>query len=216
MISHPTDAELNEYADDELDAHARLLIEAHLASCNACRAEVAAIRSLVAAVGELPRAIAPTHDLRAGIADRIARAQPVETARPRRMFRLPAMFAAAAVLVIATAAVTRWWMLQDISPTPGSMRNDTAAAMPVAYRADETRYLDAIEELQQVLERERGELAPQTIEILESNLAIIDRAIAESRAALARDPANRDLGLMVLSAYEQKLQLLQRARVSAL
>jgi len=216
MISHPTDADLNAYADDELDAYARLRIEAHLASCDACRAEVEAIRALVAAVGELPRAIAPTRDLRAGIAERIARAQPAETVRPRRTLRVPAMLAAAAVLVVATASLTRLWMLQQPSPPAVSTQNIPVAAMPVTYRADETRYLEAIEELQQMLERERGELAPQTIEILETNLAIIDRAIAESRAALARDPANHDLGLMVLSAYEQKLQLLQRARISAL
>jgi len=216
MTLHLTDAELNAYADDELDAHARLRIEAHLAICDACRAEVEAIRSLVAAIGGLPRAIAPTRDLRAGIAERIARTPPMDTGRSKRAFRVPAMLAAAAALVITTASATRWWMLHDTPQPANSTRDIPVAALPVSYRADETRYLEAIEELQQTLERERGELAPQTIEILETNLAIIDRAIAESRAALARDPANRDLGLMVLSAYEQKLQLLQRARVSAL
>ena len=47
--------------------------------------------------------------------------------------------------------------------------------------------------------------------ILERNLRVIDSALAESRAALKSDPANRSLGRLVLSAYEQKLELLKRA-----
>jgi hypothetical protein len=44
-----------------------------------------------------------------------------------------------------------------------------------------------------------------------AHLAIIDRAIEESRAALAADPANRDLRALLLGAHRQKLDLLERA-----
>lgn len=275
MNRHPSEAQLNDFVDDILDARDRDFVETHIAACDVCRAEVAAIRALVAGVTRLEPEIAPARDLRADIAAQIARMRTQETVelhahvradmlehtassieseqRPRRT-RWPAMFVAAAVLVITTATLTRWWTLQQSEPALGESttaappqsptaalpqspiavlpqpettglqrpltvagaQNSAMTGMPASFRSEETRYLGAIEDLQDTLDRERAELAPQTIAILERNLAIIDRAIAESRTALARDPANRDLSRMVLSAYEQKLQLLQRARMSAL
>jgi hypothetical protein len=46
---------------------------------------------------------------------------------------------------------------------------------------------------------------------IEKNLQIIDQAIAESRAALARDPNNPDLPLMLSGVYQTKVELLQHA-----
>lgn len=235
MKQHPDEAQLNEYVDGVLDLNDRAFIETHCAGCDACRAEVEAMRALAAAVRQLPTHILPERDLRGEIAEHIGRVPSTNIAVPSRRPRMLVMAAAAAVLVIATATLTRWWVQQDATlvsaaqdRSPPSARQagpgvDGPAAQregsPVliaSFRTEETRYLDAIADLQHTLDRERSELAPQTIAILEQNLTIIDRAIAESRAALEEDPANRNLSRMVLSVYEQKLQLLQRARVSAL
>jgi hypothetical protein len=57
----------------------------------------------------------------------------------------------------------------------------------------------------------RTQLAPETVRILEENLRIIDTAIQEARAALARDPQSAALGEMWRSAYQRKLELLEQA-----
>jgi len=215
MNQHPAESELNDFVDDLLDPHSRVLVEAHLAVCDLCRAEVEATRSLVAQINALPMHIAPENDLRAAIAERLARVQPTVAAQPSRRLKWYVPLTAAAMLVIATATVTRWVVMREVSPA-SEVHSGATAVIPVSFLNEESRYHDAIAELQQTLDRERATLAPQTIVILERNLVVIDRAIAESRAALLNDPANQSLGQMILSAYEQKLQLLQRARVSAL
>ncbi len=46
--------------------------------------------------------------------------------------------------------------------------------------------------------------------VVEANLQVIDRAIAESRAALAADPASGELARMLADAYNAKLGVLHR------
>jgi hypothetical protein len=46
---------------------------------------------------------------------------------------------------------------------------------------------------------------------LEANLKVIDKAIQESRAALAADPNSRELATMLSQSYDAKLDVLQRA-----
>jgi hypothetical protein len=54
-------------------------------------------------------------------------------------------------------------------------------------------------------------LSPATVRVVERSLATIDTAIAEARAALASDPANRSLVEILSANYERKVELLQRA-----
>ena len=75
-----------------------------------------------------------------------------------------------------------------------------------AVQADFDR---ATNELGVILAAERGRLRPETVAVLERNLAVIDAAIAESRAALARDPANAELRRLFAAASRQKVDLLQ-------
>ena len=75
----------------------------------------------------------------------------------------------------------------------------------------EAEYVSQTETLSELLERQRDQLAPETIATLERNLAIIDAAIADSRAALAADPSNPELETLLRAGYEQKVALLERA-----
>jgi hypothetical protein len=83
---------------DELDGRERADIEAHLASCAACRQEASALRALRL---ELPAWTPPERELGFAIVDRTARTERVT--RPR--WALPAWgLAAAAALVLAAGA----------------------------------------------------------------------------------------------------------------
>ena len=57
----------------------------------------------------------------------------------------------------------------------------------------------------------RGELDSATVAVLVRNLVVIDRAIAQSRAALARDPHSPFLGDQLTRALGQKVELLRTA-----
>jgi hypothetical protein len=60
------------------------------------------------------------------------------------------------------------------------------------------------------LEARKGSLSPQTLAVVEENLKIIDRAVGEMQAALARDPGNRELPALLVTAYRQEIDLLRR------
>ena len=55
----------------------------------------------------------------------------------------------------------------------------------------------------------RAQLEPQTIEVLERSMTLIDQAITESRAALAKDPASQFLAAQLARSYSTKLTLLR-------
>lgn len=70
-------------------------------------------------------------------------------------------------------------------------------------------YDQQIATLHQILEQRRGRLDPRTVAVIEKNLRVIDEAIAESKAALAKDPANAFLVQQLDEALDTKLELLR-------
>lgn len=89
----------------------------------------------------------------------------------------------------------------------------SAATGTLVSRAEkvEAVYDQEIAALQQLLENQRAELDPATAIVLENNLRIIDRAIQDSRSALARDPASGFLTDQLTMALDKKLQLMRTA-----
>jgi hypothetical protein len=71
-------------------------------------------------------------------------------------------------------------------------------------------YDEAIADLEQALSAGRSQLDQGTIRILEANLEAIDKAIEQSRQALASDPANVYLHSHLAEARQRKLALLRR------
>lgn len=66
-----------------------------------------------------------------------------------------------------------------------------------------------IDELQGLLETRRAALEPETIRVVEENLAIIDAAVRQARAAVERDPGSGFLSGRLESALQKKVQLLR-------
>jgi anti-sigma-K factor RskA len=195
------EATLNAYVDGTLGAVERATVEAHLADCAGCRAAVVELRALVAAAAALPKSIAPKRNLWTTIETRIAHRA---TYNVRRAFWRGAL-AAAAVFVIALG-------LYRLLP-PFAAHDRPGRSGWAVVQAD---FDQASDELGGILATERERLGPGTVALLERNLAIIDAAIAESRAALARDPANAELRRLFAAAARHKVELLRwAARVAA-
>ena len=75
----------------------------------------------------------------------------------------------------------------------------------------EAVYSKEIAALQHIVNDRKTQLDSATIAIIERNLRIIDLAIEQSKAALAKDPASRLLGDQLTRALDKKVELLRTA-----
>ena len=99
-------------------------------------------------------------------------------------------------------------------PPIGAQVQEDDPAIARANFADK-HYDRAIAELQSTLDQGRKSLDPETVRVLEENLAAIDRAIEQCRRALDADPSNVYLNTHLAEARQRKLLLLRRATALA-
>lgn len=217
---------LDDWATGDLPAPERAAVDLHLAGCPGCRAEAEALRTLLAEVDELPAEVLPERDLWAGIAARLeprgeTLAEVTPAARRRMLVPRWAMQAAAAVvLMVGGGLIGRQFGARgpldgtDGKAPPVASRGPsqkTQSAFVAFQRGGAPEYETAIAELETILEQNRSRLSPETVQTLETNLAIIDEAIRQSREALAKDPNSPEVARMLADAYDQKLTVLQHA-----
>ena len=207
MTCTELDQLLDRYLEGTLEGSRRAEFEAHLACCDSCQTLTLQMRGVLASAAALPRSIRPPRDLWPDIADRLAS----RTTRPpfRSIpWRSWAPLAAAAVLLIAVTAIVTVLLSRPEAPVAVTAPPDQ---QHIEGFAADREYVLAAEDLERVLEEGRDRLAPATVAVLERNLALIDAAILEARAALEADPANADLRALLWGAHRQKLDLLDRA-----
>lgn len=72
-----------------------------------------------------------------------------------------------------------------------------------------------IERLQVLVRERKTQLDTATIAVIERNLRVIEVAIAQSRQALAKDPASRFLNERLSTALDKKVELLRTAALLA-
>jgi anti-sigma factor RsiW len=193
----------------------RAQLEAHLAGCAACREVARDLETIHAEAASLPT-MTPSRDLWAGIEARIE--APVvslnASRRPLARWSWRQVAAAAAVLMAVTAGGTWFVAVRSAgSPTERVATSSTPRAELVSVAAQKgmATYESEISALHNIIETRRGELDSATVTVLEKNLKLIDQAIAESKAALAADPASAFLADRVSRAYDTKLELLRAA-----
>ncbi len=206
---------MGDLLDNTLSDTQRAQLDAHLAACEGCCVLAADLAKIRDDAGELPT-LTPSRDLWAGIEARIeAPVVSLESPRRRPLARWTTrqVAAAAAVLIAVTAGGT--WLAAtrgtgfapQVATTPAPRTQLVAVAVEKGMNA----YEGEIASLHNIIESRRGELDSVTVAVLEKNLKIIDRAIAESKAALAADPASAFLAEQLGRAYDTKLELLRSA-----
>jgi Putative zinc-finger len=77
--------------------------------------------------------------------------------------------------------------------------------------AEQPLYDREIAKLRSIVRSRRADLDPTTVAVLEQSIAVIDSAIAQSRAALAKDPASGFLATQLNHSLEKKVELLRTA-----
>ena len=195
--------------------------EAHLPGCAACTNMLADVRAIRATADILERHAAPPavwtrieQEIR-----RQGRSTPTQ-AVGWHWGRLPAsqLLGAAAMLVLLVGAAA-WLALRLVSVAPANQATSqpaTNAPDPALIQSVETQlnlaeehYSNAIAGLEALARADEGALDPQTAEVLQTNLTVIDAAIGESRAALLAEPASELAQQSLFSALQSKVILLQ-------
>jgi len=210
-MTHLTER-LSDYLDGSLSSSEREEIEQHLAECEECSNTLADLRSVVARVQALNDR-PPAADLWPGIAAFIGEGEvvrPIKRSR-RVVFTFPQLLAAAIALMLLSAGGVAWFLRGHGGEQPPAA-NPTVIPVGNVTRKG---YDAAVSELQQVLTENRGRLDSTTVRVLESKLALIDKAIGEAQQALASDPKNPYLHGHLAETQMQKLELLQRVALLA-
>ena len=224
MSAHIDEARLNDFLEGLLSREEEAEVQEHLAACHECRTTMQSLRGLTEELAELPVEAEPERDLWPDIATRIESVPqggsdvnviPIEAHLPpaerRRSFSLWQVAAASVAMAIISGASV-WYILGTGGAESGpSVANLPTYVRTVAFDAAVSDYEAAVADLEALLDTGREVLDPETVLVLEENLRIIDTAIAESREALAADPASELLGRMLTSNMRRKLALLRQA-----
>ena len=232
MNTHWTER-LSEYLDGELAPAERAACDAHLALCAACREALEDLRTVVTMAKADPD-VMPVNDLWPGIVQEIDpakagshnRKQPLlwgrASARPKQIsFTLPQLALAASLLIAVSSGVAyiaAGRALNQPNAVPAERPIQAQAEPMLAPSADiapanfaDAQFDRAVSDLERVLVEQRDELDPRTVMVIERNLAAIDEAIRQARAALSADPGNQFLNSHLADARRRKLDLLRHA-----
>jgi putative zinc finger protein len=207
---------LSEYIDGELDNTERAALEAHLATCGHCYATLADLRQVVARAKTLEDR-EPAQDLWAGIRAGLTTDAPIPLRRDRlvrRRFSLTVgQLLAASVALVLLSGGGAWLALK---PEPRAAALSPTPLPGTEIAASWTSGPDlAVADLQEALLRNESRLDTATVRVVRQNLAVIDRAIADARAALVNDPGNTYLNLHLANTMRRKLELLRRVNALA-
>ena len=211
MNCHEWTDRFDEFLDGRLDAVEAEDLQAHIAGCPSCAAELESIRELRDLAAALPRSLEPSRDLWPGIDARISEAKVV-----RGRFGRRAILAAAAAVVIVSSVVTAYFI--------GRSQAVATAVLPVVVESGPSEvvlasfeglgvnnYLDTRTELLDALEARKHELSGETMDVVMENLLLIDQAMDRIAEALGEDPENEFLMKQLAGAYRRQIDLLQRA-----
>ena len=231
------EAHVSAFLDRELESTLQAAMGAHQLECADCAQLVAELDAIRSEAGALPMLV-PEHDLWNGIEARIttptaSHPSTVRTSTSQastmspspkvvghiRRVRTRWLTAAAAALFLAAGASIAYRLLgtpaaSEHAPSIAAATDRTPEARLVSNSGTPEvteAYMTELESLQAEFETRRSLLDTSTVRILETNLAIIDRAIQESRAALAADPASAFLNQQLSDVMGEKLELIRTA-----
>lgn len=211
MTCQELDERLDDWVDGALAAGAASEVEAHLLSCPLCQERERRLRQVLAHAASLPRSVTPPRDLWPGIARRVERDRSWSWTGWS-----PVALAAAATVVVGLVAVlwsgsapSRVRTVEIPAPSPETRLVAALVSDPVLAAA-ERDYDAATNALLEALQQRRARLQPEAFAAVQANLEVIDRALAEVRQALAKDPTNPELGRMLVSTHQKKVDVLSR------
>jgi len=227
---HPDFEVLSDLLDGYLSKDDAEVVSEHLSVCMTCAETYRSLQGLVSSASALPKSVLPPEDIWSELRNWLEERKEVVLPTSRRVAdresrsiharrpsgRMVAVLAAAAViLIVLSSGITALVLRNGTREMAGSGATLTPAqapsiVLPAGFRQTENEFNRTIEELQQAVDTQRGQLSPETIRTVDRSLAVVDSAIAEARAALLADPNNQMLVDLLSASYQRKLDLLRR------
>ena len=203
---------LSAFIDGALSAEDRTDVERHVEQCAVCRGMARDLERLRGAARELGPMRPPDH-IWLEIAGQVhaASGQAARPAPPST--RRPAVWqwvGLAAMLVIVTMAVYFVMRAPGVTPVPGNAGPDEAVKEVASeLKLAMQHYENAITKLEALTKNNDGAIDPAIADMLQKNLAVVDRAIAESRVALQNNPESEPARESLFEALRRKVGVLQ-------
>jgi tetratricopeptide (TPR) repeat protein len=208
---------ISEYVDHSLDPKKSLLLEQHLKVCSNCQELLEDFERIVGEAKEL-KTPSPSAEvwqkIKAGlnvIKQETPSSHPQEKQKRERLnvfvhpFQLRHAWAAALVLVVIAVGVIfglRQWRGKGIQG-PGDLRY-TFAKLEEA----QDHYQKAVKALNEAISSQKASLDPETAEVFQKNLEVIDTSIKACQQVVSRDPNNIEARIYLLAVYRQKVNFL--------
>jgi len=207
---HPTGLELNEFVDGTLEPEAEHMVRQHLETCGQCRALVRDLRELVQTARTLddrqpPAEAWPRIEAAISSGELETRAEKTRVGS-RQVWAWTLLGAAAAVLLAVWTARTDYFTGSKTAAIP---EGPTAQSIEAELAQASEHYQKAIAGLEQIAASGEGSLDPDTAAAVQRNLAVVDQAISESRAALKAQPDSEPAQQSLLENFKAKVSLLQ-------
>jgi len=218
--------QIQELIDGTIGAIRRADLEAHLETCEDCRALLSDLERIRDAAGQLGE-LGPPDGAWLQIAGRLRQEGRVRLPEPAPLRRIRsghmAVFALAAALVLAVGGSLLLLVpgaRRQTAPAPAPATAPAQVQAPAADQAAveaaqsevdqaQTQMETAISHMEQIARANSQALPAATAATLDKNLGIIDQAIAETRAAVKSEPASVTARGALFEALKQKVSLLQ-------
>lgn len=209
--------QLSAYLDGELDSAAAAAVERHLAECADCRAalkQLGLVKQWAPGFAGVPASGELWGKVLKGIERPAPIAKPQIAWHGRRInVGMPMLLAASIALVLIGAGVV-YSLRPREQPSVVAVAVSTLERGWDPIRASNTaqKYDAAVAELETILNSSATSLEPATLKVIRESLARIDTAIAQARAAIARDSSgNKFLERSIEGYQKRKLALLRTA-----
>jgi hypothetical protein len=201
------------FLDSCLEAGRIKELEEHIHTCPACRNRLREAEELRERLSRLPRRITPQRDLWEGINRRIRQEDRAPGKFP--VYRLVPL-AAAALILLGYLVVS---LIQTNSPlSPGGSlvqlismsgweRNITRCFLDI-----ERKYQKVKEDFLITIEARGDTMDPRFVNIVKTQLDIIDQAVTELQNALEAQPENHNLWMLMARANENRMKILETAQ----
>lgn len=196
--------DLEAYADGVLRGSALHALEQHLATCPGCRAELDASRRLSRELRALGPLDVPDVD---GLLER------VHARRHRGLRRRRVLWAASAAMLIGAGG---WWLSGSgervdvlIAPPPASAGISRRARARAELRQAERHYQLAVRLLRQVAEEQGRGWSWSRRQAAQADLAVLERAVQQSKRLARRAPSDPVLQELVSSSYRAEIDYLR-------
>lgn len=193
LVGDAVDATLSPEQEAQLQEHCR--------GCEACRELLNDLMNIRAVAATLERRLPPPQ---------LWNAIATNTTKANRRQSIWVPMAAAAALVIMVGAAT-WFDIGPLGRWTGSGDSTAELAENAASELQqaEQHYVNAITALEQLTANKQNTLDPLVADEIAQSLAMINRAIVDSREALKAEPGSLVAQTSLLEALRTKVSLLQ-------